>query len=428
MAEIKKIKDSFSILFLVAVMILIFYYNYVFYHSIAILFSIIIGFCLFVIAWTSKKYVFFDFNFLTFIGTAYFFISLLDLFHLLTIDGMNVFHSTPMFSKQLWISSRMIESISFLIPIVFMRHVKKMHYKLTFVLYAIVTALILSLIFFTNLIPPCFTAENTPTTFKLMSEYLIAAIFVLDFILFGKKKSEFTPRVYRFIQIAILLSLVVELNFTLFYSNYLLSDFIGHMLKIFSYFCMYKAIIITCISEPYEIVFKDLKVKEIELSALAMYDSLTNVYNRHAADEFLNNLNESIKVHRNDHVVCYIDVDKLKYVNDNFGHSEGDNLLLHVVNFIKAELQSCDYLCRIGGDEFLIIFTNKNLHQATHIMKAIRSRMHQYNMEKAQSYKIDFSYGFAETRNQRIKDVNELLHLADDNMYQNKMQKRHITV
>ncbi|WP_406541485.1 GGDEF domain-containing protein [Clostridium ljungdahlii] len=109
----------------------------------------------------------------------------------------------------------------------------------------------------------------------------------------------------------------------------------------------------------------DLK-KEIEdriraeekLKYFAAIDSLTGCYNRGMGLAFLDTELNAIKRNKSFFSICYIDVNGLKYVNDNFGHFEGDELLVMVCRFIKKVIRSNDILCRLGGDEFLIIFSN----------------------------------------------------------------------
>lgn len=89
-----------------------------------------------------------------------------------------------------------------------------------------------------------------------------------------------------------------------------------------------------------------------KLAELATVDELTGTLNRRAALEILEKL---LKTNLSVVSLCYFDVDRLKFVNDNFGHDVGDILLRHVINKIKKYLRRSDHIARMGGDEFLII-------------------------------------------------------------------------
>ena len=90
-----------------------------------------------------------------------------------------------------------------------------------------------------------------------------------------------------------------------------------------------------------------------ELRALAYVDPLTKLSNRrafldHATKLFANNI---------PYVIAIIDLDRFKTINDEFGHTRGDELLGVVANALKNNLRSSDFVARLGGDEFTAIFT-----------------------------------------------------------------------
>lgn len=103
-----------------------------------------------------------------------------------------------------------------------------------------------------------------------------------------------------------------------------------------------------------------LKEVENELNHLAYYDSLTGLPNRAL---FYERLLQSIKFnkrYRSNLAVFFIDLDRFKNINDTLGHSIGDELLMEVATRIKNRIRESDTVCRIGGDEFLIILDKFN--------------------------------------------------------------------
>ncbi len=87
------------------------FYNFLFFHTIAEIFSIVIAFAIFVVSWNTRY--FFTNNYLLFLGIGYLFVAILDLTHTLAYKGMNIFHGYGAnLPTQLWIGTRYLESIS----------------------------------------------------------------------------------------------------------------------------------------------------------------------------------------------------------------------------------------------------------------------------------------------------------------------------
>ena len=99
-------------------------YNYLLFHSLAEIFSILIAAVIFIIAWNARKFI--TNNFLIFLGVAYLFVALLDLLHTLGFKGMEIFLDYDYYANQLWIAARYLESISFLAAFLYLKR-KKIH-------------------------------------------------------------------------------------------------------------------------------------------------------------------------------------------------------------------------------------------------------------------------------------------------------------
>ena len=95
-----------------------------------------------------------------------------------------------------------------------------------------------------------------------------------------------------------------------------------------------------------------------ELIYLVYHDSLTGLYNRKA---FFERLREALAIAQRDQKeknIFYLDLDEFKRVNDEYGHHVGDEVLKEVGARLKSSLRETDYICRIGGDEFVVILNN----------------------------------------------------------------------
>lgn len=110
----------------------------------------------------------------------------------------------------------------------------------------------------------------------------------------------------------------------------------------------------------YVSVFADisqLKAHEIELDRVANYDSLTELPNRRLLSDRLNQSILRAARSGKSMVVCFLDLDGFKVINDQYGHSTGDQLLVRVAEQLKLILRADDTLARLGGDEFVILLS-----------------------------------------------------------------------
>lgn len=174
-------------------------------------------------------------------------------------------------------------------------------------------------------------------------------------------------------------------------------------------------------------VQSDLK-KEIEdriraeekLKYFAAIDTLTETYNRGMGLTLLENKIKHIRRNQGVFSICYIDLNGLKYVNDNFGHSEGDELLVMACKFIKEVVRDNDILCRIGGDEFIILFSNIKKENVEEIMEKIILNMDMENKKRLKPYDVSFSYGVVQVDCNNSRSTDEIIQMADAKMYEYK--------
>jgi diguanylate cyclase (GGDEF)-like protein len=165
----------------------------------------------------------------------------------------------------------------------------------------------------------------------------------------------------------------------------------------------------------------ELKRALEKLEKMSITDELTGVFNRRFAYEILGKQIKMANKGGYSFVICYLDVDNLKKINDTYDHAEGDKLINTVVNSLKAVLSTSDYLFRMGGDEFLILFSNRQWLDAHHKIEATRKQL---NQQKMCGIPIDFSFGLSECHAQEKLSPDELIKKADAMMYQVKMSKK----
>lgn len=105
------------------------------------------------------------------------------------------------------------------------------------------------------------------------------------------------------------------------------------------------------------------KKAEQALEYLALHDPLTSLYNRYFFDEQLKRLAASADHHR-PHALLYLDLDHFKVINDTHGHAQGDAVLRGVANRLRQCCADADLLCRVGGDEFVLLLPDCDLPRA----------------------------------------------------------------
>ncbi|GAG47570.1 unnamed protein product, partial [marine sediment metagenome] len=100
-------------------------------------------------------------------------------------------------------------------------------------------------------------------------------------------------------------------------------------------------------------------------------DSLTGCYNRRYGLELLDRQIKLSHRSKSPILLAFLDIDGFKAINDTFGHEEGDKVLKEVVELLKSTLREIDIICRMGGDEFLLIFPDSSLKEASLIKERL---------------------------------------------------------
>jgi diguanylate cyclase (GGDEF)-like protein len=155
-------------------------------------------------------------------------------------------------------------------------------------------------------------------------------------------------------------------------------------------------------------------------------DELTTVGNRKGYVKAINSARNIWLESEKPLTLILIDVDKFKNINDNYGHSVGDQVLKVLVHTLKKHLRSSDYIARYGGDEFTIILPETDLNKAIQITKKIRIVVNNLKFElrkKNKTMKITCSYGISNFTN-KISNTMDVFNGADEALYQAKQEGR----
>ncbi|AXA33981.1 GGDEF domain-containing protein [Francisella adeliensis] len=166
---------------------------------------------------------------------------------------------------------------------------------------------------------------------------------------------------------------------------------------------------------------KALREREKELEILSSTDVLTKTLNRGAMFELLGLLLKNAKKENSTLTVLYIDIDNFKNVNDTYGHSGGDAVIVEVVSRLQRYLKNKDTISRLGGDEFAVAFANINKEDLIKVLDRI-IKLFEAQIEVLQGKFISqtVSIGVSIYNNQNDVTANELMDQADKAMYQAK--------
>ncbi|MEJ2033956.1 MAG: MASE3 domain-containing protein [Deltaproteobacteria bacterium] len=240
-------------------------YNYLLFHSLAEIFSIVVAFALFVIAWNSRNYL--QNPYLLFIGIAYLFIGGLDLLHTLSYKGLQIFTDYEYYANQLWIAARFLESLTLLVAFYYLATEKPVRPYRVFFGYLAFSGLLVASIFTCKIFPVCFIEGVGLTPFKKISEYIISGILLASIGLLVRNRDRFDRDVYFMLLGSMACTIISELAFTFYISNYGFSNLVGHYFKIFSFYLIYRAIIVTGFNKPFTLTFRELTQANTRLAA-----------------------------------------------------------------------------------------------------------------------------------------------------------------
>jgi len=161
-----------------------------------------------------------------------------------------------------------------------------------------------------------------------------------------------------------------------------------------------------------------INAAQMSLSFLSTHDTLTGLYNRLFLETEIKRLENSRQFPIS---VVMADIDGLKDINDTFGHSTGDQVLVNLANLFSDVFRQEDIVSRLGGDEFVILLPNTNASIAKKIIKRIEKQTITYN-KRHMDLPIYFSMGISTAK--QGESLEEHLKNADNLMYEEKQTKK----
>ena len=163
-----------------------------------------------------------------------------------------------------------------------------------------------------------------------------------------------------------------------------------------------------------------LEKQNRELQEMSQTDSLTGLFNRSFINRILNNEFNRFERYNYSFSVIMLDIDHFKKVNDSFGHQTGDCVLVAIAKALKTNTRKTDFICRWGGEEFLIVCPGTTLEPAGILAEKIRKVIESLSFKEG--FTVTASFGAAEIT--ESLSVNNLIAESDRLLYESKHMGR----
>jgi diguanylate cyclase (GGDEF)-like protein len=160
-----------------------------------------------------------------------------------------------------------------------------------------------------------------------------------------------------------------------------------------------------------------------ELRRMATADPLTRLINRRG---FLPTAEHQLEVAKRSHqplALMFLDLDGLKQVNDTLGHSSGDGMIAEAAFVMRDTFRASDLIARMGGDEFCVLFAAESEAAATAAIVRLQAGVDATNAQEGRPFTLAFSAGIAMFDPEEPRTLDQLMAVADQQMYAAKRAK-----
>jgi len=166
------------------------------------------------------------------------------------------------------------------------------------------------------------------------------------------------------------------------------------------------------------------KRAEEELWALSLVDELTRLYNRRG---FYTLAEQQLKLAnriKRGMLLLLMDLDGMKWINDTFGHEEGDQALREIAMILNATFRGSDIIARLGGDEFVVLSIGSRIASAQMLSNRLQENLEFHNAKGGRSFKLSISIGIIYYDPEFPCSIDELITKADRIIYEQKWNKQ----
>lgn len=232
--------------------------DYLLFHSVVEIFTMVVAFSIFVIAWNARQFS--DNGYLGFIGMAFPFIGAVTLIHALSYHGMQVFpdHDANL-PTQLWLVIRYVHAAAFLLAPLFLT--RRLAYMPVLLSYAVVITGLTTVIFL-DMFPDAYIEGSGLTPFKIASEYAVSTAFLVGAALLWRGRRHLDAEATRLLVLSLVVAAAAEMSFTLYVDVYGFFNMLGHLFIVASFYLVYRAVVAASFVRPHDLLFRNLKQSE----------------------------------------------------------------------------------------------------------------------------------------------------------------------
>ncbi len=157
-----------------------------------------------------------------------------------------------------------------------------------------------------------------------------------------------------------------------------------------------------------------------ELRNLSLFDELTGLYNRRGFFTLAQHQFKIAKRSKKSFLLFFMDIDKMKWINDNLGHQVGDQALVDAATILRNVFRDTDIVARLGGDEFVVLAIDANESLKTKLLFRLQYKLDE---NKGKPYQLAMSVGVVSYDSTEEYSLEDLLNQADVLMYRDKQSK-----
>ena len=181
----------------------------------------------------------------------------------------------------------------------------------------------------------------------------------------------------------------------------------------------HKSTTIQALSHLISVSVNELEIAQEELKTLSITDPLTHLYNRRYFTDASSTLFTLSIRHKKPLSLIMIDIDKFKNINDTFGHTIGDHVLVRLAHLLQESHRKSDFVCRYGGEEFVILLPETDLKNALSIAEDFREKIEScsISLENHQTIKFTVSLGVSQIDHSKDTSIENILNRADEALY-----------
>lgn len=307
------------------------------FHSLAEIFSVLVGITMAIVSYFT--YNFTKNNFLLYLGIGYFWIAILDLFHMFTYKGMLLYPIEDLnITLTFWIFARFFETLLIMTALfINFSIISKIKFFIIFGLISVLTYLLA----FSPYTPNLFIENVGLTDLKIYSEYFIIFLLTAALYIYKLKKDLLDNTTYKYMIVSIVFTILAEFTLTFYVDFHGFSTIIGHLFKFLSYWMIFLAIIKTSLEDPFAMMTQESSTYDAIPMPAVVVDSNGIIRQINIATEkFLNLPKEKIIHHSN--------------------HS-----LFHDINIEKSECEICKVIQNGGNLSSYELYKNSNAYSFT---------------------------------------------------------------